>query len=154
MKTMMGTDSYLTSTNSSRKEKKEKILRKVMVKIELKQKYDKERIIVEALLDIGATGLVMSSELARKNKFNKKKLDKLIYVRNMDSIFNHEGLIEYTVEVELFYRGHKKKTEIGVIKRQKQSVILGILWLVCYNPEINQKTREVKMMRYSDECGK
>jgi len=61
------------------------------------------------------TGLVISSEFTKKNKFKKKKLDRLIYVRNMDSIFNHEELIEHTVEVELFYRRHKKRTKMDVI---------------------------------------
>ena len=27
-------------------------------------------------------------------------------------------------------------------------------WLACYNPEINWKTEEVKMIRCLDECGK
>ena len=27
-------------------------------------------------------------------------------------------------------------------------------WLACHNPEIDWKTEEVKMTRYSDECGK
>jgi len=82
--------------------------------------------VVEALLDSGVTGLVVSSEFARKNKF-KKKLEKQIYVRNVNSIFNHKELIEHMVEVELFYRGHKERTEIDVIEGQKWSVILEIL---------------------------
>ena len=59
----------------------------------------------------------------KKNKF-KKKLERLIYIRNVDSIFNYERPIEYTVKVELFYRGHKKRTEIDVIEGSKWSVIL------------------------------
>jgi len=74
---------------------------------------------VEALLDSSATVLVMSSEFTRKNKFKKKKLDRPIYMRNVDSIFNHEEPIEHTVEVELFYRGHKERMEINVIGEQK-----------------------------------
>ena len=49
-----------------------------------------ERIVVEVLLDSGTTGLVTSFEFAKRNKFRKKKLDRPIYVRNVDSIFNHE----------------------------------------------------------------
>ena len=85
-----------------------------MVQIGLKQENEEEESVIEALLDSGAIELVMSSEFARKNKF-RKKLDRLIYVRNVDSIFNHEGPIEYTVKVGLFYRGHKERTEIDVI---------------------------------------
>jgi len=33
---------------------------------------------------------VISLEFLRKNKFKKKKLERLIYVRNIDGTFNHE----------------------------------------------------------------
>jgi len=58
-------------------------------------------------------------------------------MRNIDGTFNYEGPIEYTLEVELFYRGHKERTEIYMIGGQKWSVILGIPWLACHNPKIN-----------------
>ena len=79
------------------------MLREVTVKIGLKQK-DNEKEIVKVLLDNKMTRLVISSKFARKNKFKKKKLNRLIYIRNIDGIFNYGGLIEYTVEMELFYR--------------------------------------------------
>jgi len=64
-------NSYFISTKSKEK-KKEKLLRKVTVKIGLKQKDNKEGIVVEVLLDSEVTGLVMSSEFIRKYKFKKK----------------------------------------------------------------------------------
>jgi len=72
-----------------------------MVKIRLKQKDNEEGIVVEVLLDSRIIGLVISLEFARKNKFRKKKLDRLIYVRNMNGIFNHEGPIEHTMEMDV-----------------------------------------------------
>ena len=33
-------------------------------------------------------------------------------------------------------------------------MILGMLWLACHNPEIDQRTGEVKMIRYIEEYGK
>jgi len=98
-----------TDISNKEKEKKKKLLREVIVKIGLKQKDKEEEITVEALLDGGAIGLVIISELARKNKFKKKKLERPIYIRNIDGIFNHEGLIEYIVKVELFYRRYKER---------------------------------------------
>jgi len=89
------------------------------VKIRLKQKDNEKGIVVEMLLDSRMTELVISLEFARKNKFRKKKLDRLIYMRNVNSIFNHEEPIEHTVEVELFYKGYKKRTEINMIGGQK-----------------------------------
>jgi len=93
--------------------------------------------VVEALLDNSVTVSVISSKFMRKNKFKKKRLERLIYMRNIDGTFNYEGPIEYTLEVELFYRGHKERTEIYMIGGQKWSVILGIPWLACHNPKIN-----------------
>jgi len=46
-----------------------KPLREVMIKIGLEKLDTQEGITVEALLDSGATGLVMSSEFARKKGF-------------------------------------------------------------------------------------
>ena len=44
--------------------------------------------------------------------------------------------------------------EIDVIGGQKWNVILEILWLAHHNLEIDWRTREVKMTRYPEECGK
>ena len=55
------------------------------------------------------TGLVMSSEFVRKNKFKTRRLERSIYVRNVDSIFNYEGPIEDMVEVELFLRDTRRE---------------------------------------------
>ncbi len=38
-------------------------------------------------------------------------------VRNVDGSFNKEGLIEYTVEVNIYYQEHRERTEIDVIRR-------------------------------------
>ena len=95
------------------------MLREVTVKIGLKQEDKEERIVIEVLLDSRVIELVISSDFARKNKFKKKKLDWLIYVRNINSTFNHEEQIEYTVEIELFYKEHKERMEIDIIEGQK-----------------------------------
>ena len=62
-----------------------------------------ERITVKALLDSGVIGLVMSSEFVRKKEFKLKKIKRLIYVRNMNEMFNKKRLIEHTVEVKFYY---------------------------------------------------
>ena len=95
---------------------KGKMLREVTVKIGLKRIDTQEGVIVEVLLDSGATGLVMSSEFARKQGFKLKKLKRPMNVRNVDGLLNKEGPIEYTVEVNIYYQGHKERTEIDVIR--------------------------------------
>ena len=136
-----------------KKEKKEKTLREVVVKIGLKQE-EEEGVVTETLLDNGATELVMSKEFARKHRFKRTKLERLIYVRNVDSMLNYVGPIKDTVEVKIFFKGHKERTLIDVIGEQKWSVILGIPWLACHNPEIEWKTGKVQIMRYLNEYEK
>jgi len=98
----------------------------VIVKIGLERVDMQEEITVEVLLNSGATGLVMSSEFAKKQGFKLKKIKKPIYIRNVDGSFNNEGPIEHIVEVNIYYQGHKEKTEINVIGEQKWSIILGM----------------------------
>ena len=69
-------------------------------------------------------------------------------------LFNKEELIENTIEVNIYYQGHRERIEVDVIGSQKWNVILGMLWLAHHNPEINQRIGEVKIMRCPDECGK
>ena len=109
---------------------------------------------IEALLDSGATGLVMSKEFARKHRFKRTELERPVHVRNMDEMFNYVGPIVDIVEVEIYFKGHKKRTSIDVIEGQKWSVILGMPWSRHYNPEIDWKTGEVKMTRCPEECRK
>ena len=56
----------------------------------------------------------------------KKNIERPIYMRNIDSFFNKEELIEYMVEVNIYYQEHGERTEINMIYEQKWSVILEI----------------------------
>ena len=94
-------------------------MREVIVKIELERLDTQEGGIVEVLLDSRATGLVMSSEFAKKQDFKLKRLERLINVRNVDGLLNKEGPIEYIVEVNIYYQGHRERTKIDVIGGQK-----------------------------------
>ena len=113
-----------------------------------------EGIMVEALLDSRATKLVMSSEFAKKQGFKLKKLERLMNVGNVDGSLNKEEPIEHTVKVNIYFKGHRERTEIDVIGEQKWTVILEMPWLAHYNPEIDWKMGEVKMTRCPEECGK
>ena len=72
----------------------------------------------------------------------------------MDGSFNKEGPIEYTVEVNIYYQGHRERIKNDVISSQKWSVILGMSQFACHNPEIDWRIEEVKMMRYLEKYGK
>ena len=95
------------------------MLREVTVKIGLERIDTQEEITVEVLLDGGATELVISSEFTRKQRFKLKKIENLIYVRNVDGFFNKEGPIEHIVEIKIYYQGHRERIEIDIIGGQK-----------------------------------
>jgi len=98
----------------------EDMLREVTVKIGLERIDTQKGIMVEALLDNGAMGLVMSSEFARKQGFKLKKLEKLMYIRNMDGSLNKEGPIEYTVEVNITKDTEKEQRLMSLGDRSGQ----------------------------------
>jgi len=131
-----------------------KTLREVTVKIGLERIDMQEGIMVEALLDSRAMELVMSSKFSKKQGFKLKMLEKPMQVRNVDGLFNKEGPIKHTVEVNIYFKRHREKTEIDIIRGQKWTVILGMPWLTHHNPEINWKIGKVKMTRCPEECGK
>ena len=113
-------------TKVERKEKKENMLREVTMKIGLKQEKEEEGIVIEALLDSRATGLVISEKFARKHGFRRTKLERLIYVRNVDGTLNYTGPIVDTKKIEIFFKEHKKMTLINVIEGQKWGFISGM----------------------------
>ena len=94
----------------------EDMLRKVTVKIELERIDTHEGVIVKALLDSGAMELVISSKLTRKQGFKLKKVERPIYMRNINSFFNKERSIEHTVKIIVYYQEHRKRMEIDVIE--------------------------------------
>ena len=90
-----------------------------MVKIGLERVNTQEGVTVKVLLDSGAIGLVISSEFARKQEFKLKKIEKPIYIRNVESSFNKEGPIKHIVEVNIYYQEHRERMEINVIRGWK-----------------------------------
>ena len=130
------------------------MLREVTVKIALKKIDTQEGVTMKVLLDSKVMGLVISSEFAKKQKFKLKKIERLIYVRNVNDSFNKKEPIKHIVKVNIYYQGHRKRMKINVISRQKWSIILRMPWLACHNPKINQRTGEVKMTKCLEECRK
>ena len=75
-------------------------------------------------------------------------------MRNVDGILNYVGLIVDIVEVKIYFKEYKKRMSINVIEGQKQEVILGMSWLVCYNTETDWRIEEVQMTRCPEEYEK
>ena len=53
----------------------------------------------------------------------------------------------------MYYKGHVERVRMDVCKLGKTEVILGMLWLAAYNPEINWKMGKVRITRCPPLCG-
>jgi len=82
---------------------KEEMLKEITVKIELERINMQEGETVEVLLDNRTIELVMSSEFTRKQGFKLKKINRPIYMRNVDGTLNKEGPIKNTMKVNIYY---------------------------------------------------
>jgi len=103
---------------------------------------------VKALLNSGMTEIFMDRKMVAKHEFRLQKLKRPVMVRNVDGTNNSKGAITHKVEVNVYYKGHVKRMRMDVCDLKRIDIILGMLWLQAYNPEINWKTGEVKMTRY------
>jgi len=129
-------------------------LRKVWLKVGLEKLESHEGVTVKALLDSGATGLFMDTTFAKEKRFKMEKLKKPLLVRNVDGTANAEGAITHQVECNMFFKGHMERARMDVYNLGKTELILGMPWLVVYNPEIDWEKGEVKMTYYPPICGK
>ena len=69
------------------------MLREVIVKIGLERIDTQEGVTVEALLNSSVMKLIISLEFTKKQKFKLKKIERLIYVKNVNSSFNKRDLL-------------------------------------------------------------
>jgi len=109
-------------------------------------------VVVRVLLDSGATGLFMDITFAQEKRFKMEKLKKPLLVRNVDGMVNVGEAIIYQVEYNIFFKGHMERTRMDVYNLGKTEVILGMPWLVAYNPEIDWEKEKVKIIYCLSIC--
>jgi len=129
------------------------MLREVWLNIGVEKIDTHEDIMVKVLLDSGTTGMFMNKKAVAKHGFRLQKLERPIAVRNVDGTNNSRGAITHQVECNVFYKGHIKRMRMDMCNIGKTKVILEMPWLAAHNPEINWKTRKVKMTRCLPLCG-
>jgi len=129
-------------------------LREVWLKVGLEKLESHEGVAVKALLNSSTTGLFMDTTFAKEKRFKIEKLKKPLLVRNVDGTANAGGAITHQVECNIFFKRHMERVRMDMCNLGKTELILGMLWLVAHNPEIDGEKGEVKMMCYPPICGK
>jgi len=79
----------------------------------------------------------MDTAFTREKGFKMEKSKKPLLVKNIDRTVNMGGAIIHQVECNMFFKGHVKRVRMNVCNLEKTEVILGMLWLVAHNPEID-----------------
>jgi len=107
------------------------------MRVGLEKLENHEKVAVRILLDNRAIGLFMDITFAQEKGFKMEKLKKPLLVRNVDRTVNAGGAITHQVECNIFFKEHVERARMNVCNLGKTEVILGMLWLVAHNPEIN-----------------
>jgi hypothetical protein len=107
---------------------------------------------IRALVDCGATGLLIDWEYAKSNRLPTRKLSRPIPVFNVDGTANEAGSISEVVELIIQYDGHSERALFLVTSLGRQNMILDITWLREHNPEIDWRTGKVAMTRCLPRC--
>ena len=111
-----------------------------------------EEATTEAMVDTGATGDFIDQDFVKRTGLLTCKLTQPIPVYNVDGSPNEAGSINNVVDVIMSYNGHSERILLAVTQLGKQSMILGFTWLKKHNPEIDFRTRSVKMSRCLPWC--
>jgi len=131
-----------------------KMLREVWLNIGVEKVDMHEGITVKALLDSSATGMFMDKKMTAKHGIKLQKLERPVTVKNIDGTNNSGGAITHQVKVNVYYKNHIERIRIDVCDLGRINIILGMPWLQAHNPEINWETREVRMTRCPQICGR
>jgi len=114
-----------------------KMLRKVWLNIGVEKVDTHEGITVKVLLDSSAIGIFMDKKMVTRHRFRLQRLERPVIIRNIDGTNNSGGAITHQIKVNIYYKNHIERMKIDIYDLERTDVILGMLWLQAYNPEIN-----------------
>jgi len=81
--------------------------------------------------------MFMDWKIAAKHGFRLQKLERPIVVRNVNGMNNSTKAITYQMETNVYYKSHVERMKIDICDLERTDIILEMLWLQVYNPEIN-----------------
>jgi transposase InsO family protein len=97
-----------------------------------------------ALIDSGAGGNFIDEETVTKLQLTRTELQRPIIVRNVDGTPNHKGHITHRTILEITIANRRQWISLLITGLGKQSIILGLPWLVKENPDIDWQQGTLK----------
>src|SRR5882762_2625486 len=109
-----------------------------------------------ALVDSGATGVLIDNEFAKAKGFRITPLARPILVINIDGTKNNLGDITETCQVLLSISGkeghHLETITFYLTNLGQDNLILGTDWLRLHNPDVNWQTNHITLSRCPTTC--
>jgi hypothetical protein len=107
------------------------------VQVECTTPDDHQRFLVVALLDSGAGGCYVDSNLVEKHDLQPIPLDIPLKVFNADGTENKHGTITQSVNLLVKIGEHRERIVFNVTRLGKKPMIIGIPWFRQHNPEVD-----------------
>ena len=107
------------------------------VKLILKGK--NRSVLVNGMVDSGATALFISPRFVAKHHIIPRSLPREIGLRNIDGTENKSGSIRYSCTLTVTVGGYTAEHEFLVADLGPEDVILGLPWLREVNPSIHRQ---------------
>src|SRR5882724_2660260 len=102
---------------------------------------------VKALIDSGAMGMFIDVRFVRSKNIWTHWLPRAILVYNVDGTPNEAGHITEVVDLIVQYKDHSEQVTFHVTGISQTMIILGHMWLMEHNPEIDWHMGEISMTR-------
>ena len=109
--------------------------REIKIPLHLSTMDSNTPMIVEALIDSGATGLFIDIQYVRSKNIWTCRLPRAIPVYNVDGTPNEAGHITEVIDLIVQYKDHSKWVMFHVTSIGQTMIILRHTWLMKYNPE-------------------
>src|SRR5882724_6311448 len=101
----------------------------------------------QALVDSGATGVLINNRFTKNKRFMTTPLARPIPVTNIDGTRNRTGDITATCQVLLSITGkeghHSEPITFYLADLRQEDLILGTDWLRLHNPDVNWQTDQI-----------
>src|SRR5882762_2768009 len=109
-----------------------------------------------ALVDSGATGVLIDNKFAKAKGFRTTPLARPIPVTNIDGTKNNLGDITETCQVLLSITGkeghHLETITFYLTNLGQDNLILGTDWLRLHNPDVDWQTNQITLSRCPTTC--
>ena len=117
------------------------------LRIPVKISVNNQIIKTTAIIDCGATGSFIDTELVALANFPLKKLDRQVKAYNVDGTTNSKGNIIWETNIDLLFPKHRENIKLMVLNLGQKQIILGMPWLKKWNPNINWINRQISIPR-------